>query len=303
MPAHFYSAIADEAGLDLQTQLRAVREIGWKHLEVRVVRVEGFPEGNLHDIPDAAFDKLAGIMADSGIRVNCFASTIANWGKQIDGPTDASFDEARRAIPRMKKLGATHIRIMSYAVRKDAQGRPLPDQMKEERFKRLRELHRMFTGEGLVPLHENCMNYGGMGWSYTLELLEAVPGLKLVFDTGNPVFADDMTRPEPRPKQSAWEFYLKVRDHIDYVHIKDGVWLPAEQKTRFTYPGEGEGHVRPILKDLISRGYAGGISIEPHMGAVFHDPTVTSDEESKYRTFVEYGRRLESLVNSLTSGS
>jgi len=45
----------------------------------------------------------------------------------------------------------------------------------------------MFADAGLTALHENCMNYGGMGWQFTLKLLENVPGLKLVYDTGNPV--------------------------------------------------------------------------------------------------------------------
>ena len=162
---------------------------------------------------------------------------------------------------------------MSFQVIKDAAGKPLPldQQYKEERFRRLRELQAMFASEGLTPVHENCMNYGGMGWAMTLELLEEVPGLKLVFDTGNPVFADDYTRPAPRPKQDALEFFRKVRTHVAYVHIKDGIWNPARNACDFCFPGEGEGHVREILGELKASGYDGGISIEPHMGTVFHD--------------------------------
>ena len=70
-------------------------------------------------------------------------------------------------------------------------------------------------------------------------------------------------------------------------------------KTRFTWAGEGDGHVREILTDLHSRGYDGGISIEPHLAAVFHDPTVESKEETKFNTYVEYGKRLEKMVKEI----
>ena len=83
---------------------------------------------------------------------------------------------------------------MSYAVSKD---RPMEDQLFAERVMRLNTLVPMFLDAGIQPVHENCMNYGGMGWSYTLDVLDNVPGLKLVFDTGNPVFTDDRTQKKP----------------------------------------------------------------------------------------------------------
>jgi sugar phosphate isomerase/epimerase len=193
----------------------------------------------------------------------------------------------------MKRLGTKLVRIMSFAVLKD---RGPEDQMEQERFRRVRELQKRFTDEGLVPVHENCMNYGGMSWKHTLRLIENVPGLKLVFDTGNPVFTTDVLKPEPRPQQSAWEFYSHVKDHIVYIHIKDGTWDAAKGETNYTYPGEGHGDVRRILADLLARGYDGGISIEPHMNAVFHDSTVTSTDDAKYKVYVEYGRRLERII-------
>jgi sugar phosphate isomerase/epimerase len=143
------------------------------------------------------------------------------------------------------------------------------------------------------------MNYGGMGYTYTQRLLENVPGLKLVFDTGNPVFSDDRSKPAPWPKQSAYAFYRQVREHVAYVHIKDGIWNATEGKTRFTYPGEGHGDVPEILADLLGGGYAGGLSIEPHLAVVFHDAAVTSEAEVRFGNYVEYGRRLMALVARL----
>jgi sugar phosphate isomerase/epimerase len=145
-------------------------------------------------------------------------------------------------------------------------------------------------------VHENCMNFGGMSWKHTLELVENVPGLRLVYDTGNPVFTDDRARPKPYPKQSSWEFYSKVKEYISYVHIKDGVWNEATQNCDYTFPAEGEGDVERIVKDLLAGGYDGGFSIEPHMAVVHHEDTGTTKEEIKYQLYIEYGRRMEELL-------
>ena len=284
----YLTGFADEAASDIATQIKATKELGWSHIEARNVNGK-----NIHDISDAEFDDAAARLEEAGVAINCFGSAIANWGKAIDEPFDSSLAEAKRAIPRMRRLGTKLIRIMSFAVLKD---RKPDDQMEEERFRRLRELHRMLTDAGITPVHENCMNYGGMGWTYTLKLVENVPGLKLVFDTGNPVFSDDRSKPEPYPKQSSWEFYSKVREHVAYVHIKDGNWDPAGQKAVYTFPGEGQGDVKKIVTDLLRRGYTGGISIEPHLAVVFHDASVTAPAEIRYRNYVEYGRRFEKLV-------
>jgi sugar phosphate isomerase/epimerase len=193
----------------------------------------------------------------------------------------------------MQRLGTQLIRIMSFAVLKD---RGPEDQMEAERFRRLRELLALFQDAGITPVHENCMNYGGMGWKYTLRLVENVPGLKLVFDTGNPVFTPDYAKPEPRPRQSAWEFYSQVKNHIAYVHIKDGIWNPETQTCIYTYPGEGQGDVRGIMEDLLRNGYDGGISIEPHLAKIFHDDCGETQASAMHRTYVEYGRRMEKLI-------
>jgi len=291
----YLTGFADEVGASLETQIRATSEIGWNHIEMRNVQTGDFPAGNLHDIPDAAFEAVVEKLAAAGVSINSFGSAIANGAKKIEDPFDITLAEVSRAIPRMQRLGTKLIRIMSYPIRKDG------DQMKEERFHRLREIQKMFSDAGLVPVHENCGNYGGMSWKHTLELLENVPGLKLVYDTGNPVHDDDYSKPEPRPKQSSWEFYTHVRGHIAYVHIKDGIFDAATNKLQWCFPGEGQGDVRRILKDLLQTGYTGGISIEPHMGPGPSDPALTR-EENCYRTYVEYGRRLEGLMAEARAG-
>ncbi len=290
----YLTGFADEAADALSGQIRATKALGWKRIEARSVGGK-----NIHDIPEADFEKVCTELETAGVEVNCFGSTIANWGKKISEPFEDSLAAVDRAIPRMRRLGAKLVRIMSYAIELDAEGRALPDQAEAERFRRLREIVKRFTDAGITPVHENCMNYGGMSAGHTLRMLENVPGLKLVFDTGNPPLTKDFSKPFPHPMQKTWDFYQKVRDHIAYVHIKDTKWEAARKEELYFYPGEGDGEVERVLADLLGRGYDGGLSIEPHMAVVFHDTSVTSSEQARFDNYVEYGRRTMRMLERL----
>jgi sugar phosphate isomerase/epimerase len=296
----YLTGFADEAGASIDIQIKATQELGWTHIESR--NIDGT---NLHDLSEEAFEDVVAKLDAAGITVNCFGSAIANWAKPVTSPFEDTLAQIERTIPRMQRLGSKLIRIMSYAVLKDEQGNELPDQMKDERFRRVREMTRLFTDAGITPVHENCMNYGGMSYRHSLELIDNAPGLKLVFDTGNPAFTDDRSKPAPYPKQSSWEFYSKVKEHVAYVHIKDSVYVSEKPgatfpEARFTFPGEGEGDVKRIVKDLVDSGYSGGISIEPHMATVFHDESQSSPEELRKATYVEYGRRCMQLIAEIS---
>lgn len=289
----FLSGIADEAGAHIDTQIKATNDLGWKHIEGRAVEVTGFPKGNFHDVPDAAFDIIVGKLKDAGLQINCFGSAIMNWAKTVETPFDVTLGEVRRAIPRMQRLGTKHVRIMSFKPADDTATTP------PVVFERVREVTKMFLDAGLQPVHENCMNHGGMSTRHALELLEKVPGLKWVFDTANPIFNADRSKPKPWPKQDPWEFWLAVRDVTAHIHIKDATWNPAKNDADYNWPGEGKGRVRDILKDAFARGYDAGISIEPHIAVVFHDASVKSNEEAQYSSYVEYGRKCEKLVKEV----
>jgi sugar phosphate isomerase/epimerase len=290
----YLTGFADEAADSLTGQIEAIKALGWENIEARSIRGK-----NIHDISDEEFEDAYRELDEKGVRINCFGSTLANWGKAVSGPFDETLAAVSRAIPRMKRSGARLIRIMSYSVLRDAEGRALPDQQDADRFLRLREIVRRFTDAGLVPVHENCLTYGGMSISHTLRLLENVPGLKVVFDTGNPPLTPDFSKPYPYPMQDSWEFYKAVKEHIAYVHIKDARWDPDTRKEIYTYPGEGDGHVLEIVGDLLRGGYDGGFSIEPHMEVVFHDPAVRSAADARFENYVEYGRRFMKILKSL----
>ncbi|NGO38535.1 sugar phosphate isomerase/epimerase [Limisphaera ngatamarikiensis] len=286
--------IGDEAGVNIESQIAALKELQWQHIEPRTVEVPGYPRGNFHDIPDPAFDAALARLEAAGIQVYCFGSTIMNWAKTLDTPWDVTLAEVRRAIPRMKRAGARYIRIMSFKPGDDEYSIP------KKVFERVRDVTQMFLDQGLQPVHENCMNYGGMSWQHALELLDKCPGLKWVFDTANPILNPDRSKPKPWPRQDPWEFWEHIRDHVVHIHVKDATWVPERNDATYHWPGEGQGRVRDILRDALARGYDAGISIEPHMVAVFHDPKqAAANDEALRKNFVEYGRRLQTMLAEL----
>lgn len=306
----YFSGFADEAGAALSVQIAATQELGWRHIEMRNVKVEGaetagtdFAEGalsavagaNIHDIPDAAFERLVAVLEKANVRINCFGSALANGAKSVEAPFETEWQEAKRAAKRMQRLGTKLIRVMSY--------RALPgaDQMAAERFRRLREMNKLFSDIGAQMVHENCAGYGGNSARNTLEMLDAVPGLKLVFDTGNPTREADMSQPPneagERPRQSSWEFYSQVKPHVAYVHIKDGVYDPATKTHRWVLAGDGQGDVRRIVADLLVCGYDGGLSIEPHLPVERYPDLEPS--QARQQNYLDYGRRAIQLVDEI----
>ena len=285
----YFTGFADEASTDFDNQIKATKELGWKHIETR-----GLCGGNLASITDSQFDEVCGKLEKAGVSFNCFGSGIGNWAKPITEPPDSSYEEMRKAIPRMQKLGIKLVRIMSFLVAKELREKDFRD----EAVKRIKVIAKMAEDAGITCVHENCNSWGGLSLEHTLRLIEGVnsPALKLVYDTGNPVFDDDVRGEPPYKKQSSWEFYNAVREHVVYVHIKDGRFVDG--KDVYTFPGEGDGDARKILKDLLKNGYDGGFSMEPHMVTVHHDKSISEEDKqaAMYKNYVEYGHRFLKLL-------
>lgn len=295
-----YSGFADEAGTSIETQIQATQELGWQWIECR--NVDG---ANLTDISEEQFDHVCQQLEAAGVGINCFGSAVANWSKDPRSEEDfqSSLAALRRAIPRMQRLNCKLIRGMSFVIVKDEP--PDGPELEEMIFRKLKALVRLCEEGGVVYVHENCQNYGGLSYVHTLKLIERIdsPNLKLAFDTGNPVGSDHHVGRPPYRKQRSLEFFNQVQEHVVHVHIKDCKFVAETGGTfpllEHTFPGEGDGEVGAILQALLQRGYAGALSIEPHLALVYHDATRTSPDEIRYANYVEYGRRLMALVENV----
>ena len=272
----FFSGIADESGKAIEDQIRAHQELGWSHIEIRNV-----DETTLGYATDEEFDVIHGKLQEAGMQVSCFASRLANWSRDIKGPLDEDIKELTSSIPRMKKMNTPFIRVMTWANKSGVS----EAEWRADAISRMRELVKLAEDGGITLVHENCDGWGGLGPEQTLELLAEIgsPALKCVYDTGNPV----------GHQQDPWDYYTKIREHIVYVHIKDGKW--ESDKAAYTWCGEGDGRVLDVLTALFASGYDGGVSIEPHIKAQVHLGTDSAEDE-KFNTYCKYGRKLMALV-------
>ncbi len=278
----FFSGISDEAGQPIATQIKAHKELGWKHLELRMV--DG---NNITQLSDADFDAVVAAVQEAEMEVSCFGSAIANWARPITCDAQIDIDDLKQAIPRMKRLGTEFIRVMSYPNDPD---NPIDEPTwRKEAIARMKTLAKMAEDGGIILAHENCSGWGGLSADNSNILLEEVnsPALKVVYDTGNPVSY----------KQDAWEYYQKVYDHIAYVHIKDANLVDGEAV--YCYCGDGQGFVKETIADLLSKGYTGGFSIEPHLAAIIHTGETTNNADELYNSYTEYGRRLMAIVDEV----
>ena len=313
-----FTGFADEAAPDLATQIKATQELGWQYISAR-----GIDGKNMHDLSDSEFDTARGQLEDAGIRIAEIGSLIGSWSKSIDSDFDVTLGEVERCIPRMQRLGTQIVRIMSYA--QEPWGE---DQHEQERFRRLREITTRFTDAGITTAHENCMNWGGFSSAHTLRLIEEVPGLKLIFDTGNPVFQKDrsysplalpsvarsddplalpsVARSEGEksssdscPWQDAWQFYQAVREHIIHIHIKDcRNPVNDNQEPEYVFPGDGQAYIPAIIDDLKKSDYQGFIAIEPHVATVFHAKADDVDWAQCYQSYIDYGKAMEKIISN-----
>ena len=312
------TGFADEAAPDLATQIKATQELGWQYISAR-----GIDGKNMHDLSDSEFDTARGQLEDAGIRIAEFGSLIGSWSKNIKSDFALTLDEVDRAIPRMQQLDTNIVRVMSYAQQPWGE-----NQYEQERFRRLRAITARFSQAGITTAHENCMNWGGFSSGHTLRLIEEVPGLKLIFDTGNPIFQRDrscdplalpsvarsddplalpsVARSEGEksssdsyPWQDAWQFYQAVREHIIHIHIKDcRNPLNDDVEPEYVFPGDGQAYIPAIIDDLKKSDYQGFIAIEPHVATVFHAKADDVDWAQCYQSYIDYGKAMEKIISN-----
>ncbi|NUO97093.1 MAG: sugar phosphate isomerase/epimerase [Nonomuraea sp.] len=274
------AGIGDEAAPDLDGQIAAVAELGWRRLELRTI--DGVPVARL---TDEAFARAAGRLGDAGVTVVAVASKIGDWSRPVTGDFALDLAELDVLARRCPQLGTRLVRIMSYpsgGLAEPEWGRRVRD--------RLRELARRAEDAGLLLVHENCAGWAGDRADRMLELVTGIgsPALRLLFDTGNGVAHGY----PPLPMLRA------VLPYVAHVHVKDAVTGP-DGSAAYVLPGEGRAGVAACLRLLAAHGYTGVLSIEPHLRL---RPHLGDPGQGDMPGFVRYGRALERLVGHVHGG-
>lgn len=236
------SGFSDEIAPELDLQLAAIREWGLSHIELRAadgVNVSDFSPEKVKEVKN----KLAG----AGVSVSSIGSPIGKIGVEEDFAPH--LEKLKCTLEIQKELGAPYLRMFSFYI---PQGRA-PEDFREEVLDRVGRMAEEAAAWDSVLLHENEKGIYGDSAPRCKELLEAFygPHFKAVFDFANFVQVGQQTLPA----------YELLKPYVEYVHVKDAQWgtgavVPA---------GQGDGHVKEILTDLIGGGWKGFLSLEPHL--------------------------------------
>lgn len=283
------TGIADEAGKDIRTQIKAHQELGWQEIEIRLINGQNASTAKLSD---ADFDAAVDAIATAGLTVTGFGSAIGNWSRPIAGDFAVDIADLKIAIRRMQRVNCKFIRTMSW-VQKDT-----PEaQWREEGIRRYKELTKLAEDGGIVLLHENCTGWACGSAEQMVEFHEAVnsPALGVLYDIGNVV---------GHGCRDPWGFYQTIRPLIQYVHIKDTRYDPhSNHSSNYAFPGEGDALVPRIVADLLRTGYDGTFAIEPHIATVVHAGGAAATPQEMYDAYLKYGRMAQAIVDAAAASA
>ncbi len=232
------SAFADESSNAFSGQVDALKRNGLKYLEIR--NLDG---KNVTELTVAEAKEVAHILKDNGLAVWSIGSPIGKIA--IDGDFAAHMDLYRHTLDLAGELGAANIRLFSFFMPKDK----APEDYRELVLERMALFAETAVPYGINACHENEKGIYGDVAKRCLEIHQAVPQLKAVFDPANFIQCGQDTL-------QAWEM---LHPYVHYMHIKDA--LPSGSVVP---PGTGAGNVPELIAKYKAQG-GQVLSLEPHL--------------------------------------
>ena len=258
MARFILSAFADEASPLLDEQIKALKEEGVTHIELRGVDGKNCSALTLEE---AAAVKAK--LDAAGVRLSALGSP---YGKASLG---VAFDEHlalfKHGIELCKVLDCRRIRMFSFY---PAEGVSAEDS-REEVLRRLEIMLTLAEEAGVQLVHENEKGIYGDNTARNADLLEVFGDrLGFAFDPAN--FIQCGVKPI--------EAYEKLHERITYMHIKDAFLADGA----VVCAGHGDGDVPEILRRLNAEREGDVIlTVEPHL-TVFDGLKNLQDEELKH---------------------
>lgn len=223
-------AFADEASVDLQGQIDALKRNNIGLLEIRGVDGE-----NIKQISYSKIKEIKRRLDESGISVWSIGSPVGK--NDPDDKFDSQLDELKRLCEYAEILEAKRVRMFSF-YSKDEQ----------KVFERLDAFCKVVPSD-VILCHENEKGIFGDDIDSCIKIHEQFPTLKAVFDPANFVQCDVNTL-------NAWE---KLQKYVDYMHVKDAL----ANKT-VVRAGYGIGNVEKIISMYAKNG-GEVLTLEPHL--------------------------------------
>ena len=236
------TGFSDEISPVFDEQLAALKEFGVSHLELR-----GADGVNVSDLSPEKLKEIKEKLKNSAISVSSIGSPIGKIS--IEDDFAAHMEKLKRTLEIQKELNAPYLRMFSFYLPKENP----PEQYREQVLEQVGKMAEEAARWESVLLHENEKGIYGDNASRCLDLMKELssPTFRAVFDFANFVEVGQDTLPA----------YESLHPYIEYVHIKDCI---AVQR-KIVPAGQGDGHVKEILADLLHGGWRGFLSLEPHL--------------------------------------
>ena len=242
------SAFADEISPDPKKQIEILKSCDVRHIEFRSIHGT-----NVLALSDTQIQEFKTLLLDNGFGLSAIGSPIGKI--KIDYPFAPHLDKFKRAIDLCKVLGTPNIRVFSYYPPDNFDGDWKP--YREEVVNRMMQKCTLAKAAGVRLVHENEHRIYGDSPDRVADLLSTLRksfGPEVVgaaYDAANFVFCG----------YDPWEGWLKSRDWVVHLHIKD--WKKGEPHG--SMPGEGQGRIPESMADAVKRGYNGFATMEPHL--------------------------------------
>lgn len=230
------SGFADEISQDLTTQIESFKKLGISYIEMR-----GVDGDNLIHHDDAKVKEIKKRLDDAGIKLSALGSPLGKIS--MDDSFEPHFEEFKRAVEIAHMMETPNIRMFSF----------YPPHDKDAVFERLGKFADYARAHDVCLLHENEKDIYGEKAKECKEIMDTFGGknFRAVFDFANFVQAG----------QDTLEAYELLKDHIEYIHVKDAI----AGSGKVVPAGFGDGNVKEIISRLIADGFDGFMSIEPHL--------------------------------------
>jgi sugar phosphate isomerase/epimerase len=241
------SAFSDEIIDDFLGQVKYLDSENVSYIELRFLNKK-----NVVDLSKNELLEARKILEDYGLGPSAIGSPIGKV--RLDEPFSQHLDMFKRAVDIALFFETRFIRVFSYYA---SQGKDIQD-YRSEVLDRMNAKVGVIENVDIVMVHENETNIYGHSAQNCVDIVDAVnsPKLRLVYDPGNFVWGEGIAD----NIESCWP---KMKPYVVHVHIKD--WqLGADIGS---IPGEGDGQIGELLRELVRSNYDGFLTMEPHLQA------------------------------------
>ena len=242
------SAFADEVTDDFLAQVEYLAKEGVGYIEVRFVGGK-----NLMDLGKGELDEVKRMIQDHGLKVSAIGSPIGKV--KLNEPFEPHLEKFKHAVELAQFFETPYIRMFSYYAPK---GKNIDD-YRDQVMERMAAKVEIIKDTDVVMVHENETDIYGYSAENCVDLVKTVnsPKLRLVYDPGNFVWGQKITN----NVENCWPL---MKPYVVHIHIKD--WKLSEKEVG-SIPGEGDGQIKELLRELAAIDYDGCLTMEPHLQA------------------------------------